>query len=111
MYETFDTPFYLQRNIEVNYTPFTAEWQITGKSSVSQNNVAAYTTYGTSPVSYTHLVRFMNLDWLKSHDISIERSNYDLIYTAPLRESGTVPEPVSYTHLDVYKRQVMQKDM
>lgn len=37
-------------------------------------------------------VRFMNLDWLKSHDISIERSNYYLIYTAPLRESGTVPE-------------------
>ena len=37
-------------------------------------------------------VRFMNLDWLKSHDISIERSNYDLIYTAPLRESGTVSE-------------------
>lgn len=37
-------------------------------------------------------VRFMNLDWLKTHDISIDRSNYDLIYTAPLRESGTVPE-------------------
>lgn len=37
-------------------------------------------------------VRFMNLDWLKFHDISIDRSNYDLIYTAPLRESGTVPE-------------------
>ena len=37
-------------------------------------------------------VRFMNLDWLKSHDISIDRSNYDLIYTAPLREPGTVPE-------------------
>ena len=37
-------------------------------------------------------VRFMNLDWLKSHDISIDRSNYDLIYIAPLRESGTVPE-------------------
>ena len=34
----------------------------------------------------------MNLDWLKSHDISIDRSNYDLIYTAPLSESGTVPE-------------------
>ena len=37
-------------------------------------------------------VRFMNLDWLKSHDVSVDRSNYDLIYTAPLRESGTVPE-------------------
>ena len=37
-------------------------------------------------------VRFMNLDWLKSHNISIDRSNYDLIYTAPLSESGTVPE-------------------
>ena len=37
-------------------------------------------------------VHFMNLDWLKSHDISIDRSNYDLIYTAPLSESGTVPE-------------------
>ena len=37
-------------------------------------------------------VRFMNLDWLKSHDISIDRSNYDLIYTAPLSASGTVPE-------------------
>ena len=37
-------------------------------------------------------VRFMNLDWLESHNISIDRSNYDLIYTAPLSESGTVPE-------------------
>ena len=37
-------------------------------------------------------VRFMNLDWLQTHDISIDRSNYDLIYTAPLSESGTVPE-------------------
>src|SRR5699024_3984511 len=45
MYETFNTPFYLQRSIEVNYTPYTAEWQVTGKSSVSYNDVAAYTTY------------------------------------------------------------------
>jgi hypothetical protein len=28
-------------------------------------------------------VRFMNLDWLQSHNLSVERSNYDLIYTAP----------------------------
>ena len=65
MYETFNTPFYLQRSIGVNYSSFTAEWQIKGKSSVSYNDVAAYTTYGTSranaykileAVSYTHLV-------------------------------------------------------
>ena len=50
-------------------------------------------------------VRFMNLDWLKSHDISIERSNYDLIYTAPLRESGTVPEQLEklYEQFDLQK--------
>ena len=33
---------YLQRSIEVHYTPFTAEWQISGKNVVGQNNVAAY---------------------------------------------------------------------
>ena len=30
-------------------------------------------------------VRFMNLDWLQSHNLSVERSNYDLIYTAELK--------------------------
>ena len=38
------------------------------------------------------LVTLRLLCAVKSHDISIDRSNYDLIYTAPLRESGTVPE-------------------
>ena len=37
-------------------------------------------------------VRFMNLDWLQSHNLSIERSNYDLIYTAPLDGSGSTME-------------------
>jgi len=32
MEETFNPPFYLRRNIQVNYSPYTAEWQITGKS-------------------------------------------------------------------------------
>ena len=48
MYETFNTPYYLQRAIQVNYASYTAEWQVTGKSSVSEKDVAAYTTYGTS---------------------------------------------------------------
>ena len=69
MYETFDTPFYMQRNIQVNYTPFTAEWQITGKSSVSQNNVAAYTTYGTSRANaYKILEDSLNLRDVRIYD-------------------------------------------
>ena len=37
-------------------------------------------------------VRFMNLDWLQSHNLSVDRSNYDLIYTAPLNGSGSTME-------------------
>ena len=78
MYETFDTPFYMQRNIEVNYTPFTAEWQITGKSSVSQNNVAAYTTYGTSRANAYKILE----DSLNLRDVRI----YDTVEDADGRE-------------------------
>ena len=56
--------------------------------SQNRNCFAIYQVSRNDPQN----VRFMNLDWLESHDISIDRSNYDLIYTAPLRESGTVPE-------------------
>ncbi|WP_416207816.1 SNF2-related protein [Clostridium sp. M62/1] len=69
MYETFDTPFYMQRNIQVNYTPFTAEWQITGKNSVSENNVAAYTTYGTRRANaYKILEESLNLRDVRIYD-------------------------------------------
>ena len=37
-------------------------------------------------------LRFMNLDWLQSHSLSVDRSNYDLIYTAPLNGSGSTME-------------------
>ena len=37
-------------------------------------------------------VRFMNLDWLQSHNLAVDRSNYDLIYTAPLNSSGSTME-------------------
>ncbi len=69
MYETFDTPRYMQRNIQVNYTPYTAEWQVSGKSSVSQNNVAAYTTYGTSRANaYKILEDSLNLRDVRIYD-------------------------------------------
>ena len=78
MYETFDTPFYMQRNVQVNYTPFTAEWQITGKSSISQNNVAAYTTYGTSRANAYKILE----DSLNLRDVRI----YDTVEDADGRE-------------------------
>ena len=69
MYETFDTPFYLQRSIEVHYTPFTAEWQISGKNVVGQNNVAAYSTYGTSRTNaYKILEDSLNLRDVRIYD-------------------------------------------
>ena len=37
-------------------------------------------------------VRFMNLDWLQSHNLAVDRSNYDLIYTAQLNGSGSTME-------------------
>ena len=37
-------------------------------------------------------VRFMNLDWLQSHNLAVDRSNYDLIYTASLNGSGSTME-------------------
>ena len=37
-------------------------------------------------------VRFMNLDWLQSHNLAVDRNNYDLIYTAPLHGSGSTME-------------------
>ena len=37
-------------------------------------------------------VRFMNLDWLQSHNLAVDRNNYDLIYTASMNGSGSTME-------------------
>ena len=69
MYETFDTPFYLQRSIEVHYSAFTAEWQISGKNAVGQRDVAAYTTYGTGRANaYKILEDSLNLRDMRIYD-------------------------------------------
>ncbi len=67
MEETFEPPFYLRRNIEVNYSPITAEWQITGKSSPSKNDIHAYMTYGTSRANAYRILE----DTLNLRDIRI----------------------------------------
>ena len=78
MYETFNTPYYLQRAIQVNYAAYTAEWQVTGKSSVSENDVAAYTTYGTSRANAFKILE----DSLNLRDVRI----YDTVEDADGKE-------------------------
>ena len=78
MYETFHTPYYLQRSIEVNYAAFTAEWRITGKNAVAYNDVAAYTTYGTSRANAYKILE----DSLNLRDVRI----YDTVEDADGRE-------------------------
>ena len=79
MYETFDTPFYMRHgSIQVNYSSYTAEWQITGKNYLSQNDVAAYTTYGTDRANAYRLLE----DALNLRDIRI----YDTIEDVDGRE-------------------------
>ena len=69
MYDAFHTPFYLQRSIEVHYSPFTAEWQVSGKNAVSYNDVAAYTTYGTDRANaYRILEDSLNLRDVRIYD-------------------------------------------
>lgn len=35
-------------------------------------------------------LRFMRMDWLQSHGLTVERANYDLVYTAPLPDAPSV---------------------
>ena len=69
MYELLDTPYYLQGRIKINYSPYTAEWQIEGKSQIPYNNVAAYTTYGTDRANaYRLLEDALNLRDTRIYD-------------------------------------------
>ena len=50
-------------------------------------------------------VCFMNLDWLTSHNLTVDRNNYDLIYTASLDGSGSTIEQLE----GLYERFNLQK--
>ncbi len=73
MYELLDTPYSLKSVIEVNYSAFTAEWNITGKNAVSYNNIAAYTTYGTDRANAYHILE----DSLNLRDVRIYDTEHD----------------------------------
>ena len=69
MEDTFEPPYYLRRSIQVQYSPFTAEWSITGKSQPSYNDVNAYMTYGTDRANaYRILEDTLNLRDIRIYD-------------------------------------------
>ena len=69
MWETFDMPYYLRRTIEVNYSPFTAEWNITNKNSASYSDVNVYMTYGTERANaFKILEETLNLRDIRIYD-------------------------------------------
>ena len=69
MVETFDTPYYMRRAIQVQYSAVSAEWRITGKSMPSQNDVAAYMTYGSDRANaYRILEETLNLKDIRIYD-------------------------------------------
>lgn len=70
MLETFAPPMYLHRVIHVNYSEYTAEWNISGKSAVSESNVSAYVTYGTRRANaYRILEDTLNLRDVRIYDV------------------------------------------
>jgi len=69
MYEVLNTPYYLRKGIRVSYSPYTAAWMVSGKSSVSSNDVAAYSTFGTSRANaYMLLEDSLNLRDVRIYD-------------------------------------------
>ena len=69
MYETLNTPNYLRGKIQVHYSPHTAEWSVSCKGSVSDRDVAAYTTFGTSRANaYKILEDSLNLRDVRIYD-------------------------------------------
>ena len=69
MEETFEPAFYLRRNIRVRFSPFTAEWNISGKSTPSFSDVNAYMTYGTDRANaYRILEDTLNLRDVRIYD-------------------------------------------
>jgi hypothetical protein len=69
MEELLDPPYSVRDEIQVNYSKFTAEWNISGKNRVGYNNVAAYVTYSTDRANaYRILEDSLNLRDTRIYD-------------------------------------------
>ena len=69
MVNTFQPTYWASRSMSVNYSPYTSEWHIYGKSAVGANDVNAFSTYGTSRMSaYKILENTLNLRDVRIYD-------------------------------------------
>ena len=78
MFELLEPPVYARRSLEVNYSEFTAEWNISGKNSIPYNDINARMTYGTDCANAYKILE----DTLNLRDVRI----YDTIRDADGRE-------------------------
>ena len=68
MFQLFSTPRYNQWNIHVNFSPYTGEWNIDGKS-YDNYNVKANSTYGTDRINgYKIIEQTLNLKDVRIFD-------------------------------------------
>ena len=74
MEQTFHPPYNRKNPIQVSYSPSTAEWNISGKSTPSKQDVNAYMTYGTERANAYRILE----DTLNLRDVRI----YDTVYDA-----------------------------
>ena len=74
MEQTFKPPYNRRNQIQVSYSPSTAEWNISGKSTPSKQDVNAYMTYGTERANAYRILE----DTLNLRDVRI----YDTVYDA-----------------------------
>ena len=78
MFELLEPAFYVRRSIDVNYSDFSAEWNITGKSVVGRSDINANMTYGTERANAYKILE----DTLNLRDVRI----YDTITDADGKE-------------------------
>ena len=87
MQETFSMPWYLRRTIRVEFTPLTGQWFIENKGKCSNNDVAAYTTYGTDRANaYKILEESLNLRDIQIKD-RVEGSDGIIRYVINKKET------------------------
>lgn len=72
IFELLDPPYYYSYKIKVNYSHYTGEWNITGKS-FDKGNVKANSTYGTPRINaYKIIEQTLNLKDVRIFDYEID---------------------------------------